>query len=350
MKKVGIVTLTGNNNYGNRLQNYALSKKINEKGYKTYTLWFNCNPIKYKMKDYLKIILAPICKNYRRYSNFAKFTNKYIKNMYIRNVANVKEEFYKFVTGSDQVWNYNFKSFNEDMLLTFSKNEKNIAYSASFGVEEIENNYKQLFKNGLNNIKYISVREEKGKELVKSVTDRDDVEVLLDPTMLLDAKQWNELAKKNIKLKKNKYILNYFLGDLSEKRRVEIEKFAIENDCEIINLLDKNGEYYNCGPSEFLYLEENAYLICTDSFHSSVFAILFNRPFVVFDREDNIKNMNSRIETLLSKFKLNDRKYSGRISADNIKCDYQEAYKILEIERRKANDFLERALKTEEIN
>ena len=68
-------------------------------------------------------------------------------------------------------------------------------------------------------------------------------------------------------LKNDKYILNYFLGELSEQRKNEIERIAKENDCEIINILDKNGPYYETGPSEFLYLEQNAFLICTDSFH-----------------------------------------------------------------------------------
>ena len=123
----------------------------------------------------------------------------------------------------------------------------------------------------------------------------------------------NHKKKKNIKnflqkTKKPKYILNYFLGNLSPKRRKEIERVAKENNCEIINILDKNDPLYVSGPSEFLYLEKNAFLICTDSFHSSVFAILYNRPFVVFDREEKgIENMGSRIDTLINKFKMNNR-------------------------------------------
>ena len=92
-----------------------------------------------------------------------------------------------------------------------------------------------------------------------------------------------------------------------------------------------------------MYLEKNAFLICTDSFHSCIFAILFNTPFLVFDREDNNVSMNSRIETLLNKFKLDDRKFTGKITYQNLKKDYIEAYKILEIEKKKSYEFLKNA-------
>ena len=132
---------------------------------------------------------------------------------------------------------------------------------------------------------------------------------------------------------------------MSEKRKKEIERIAKENNCEIINMLDKNSPFYQTGPSEFLYLEKNAFLICTDSFHSSVFAILYNRPFVVFDREDANVKMNSRLDTLLKKFKLENRWYEDKITEEQLQVDYKESYMILEGERKKAKEFLENAIK-----
>ena len=100
----------------------------------------------------------------------------------------------------------------------------------------------------------------------------------------------------------------------------EIRRVAKENNCEVINILDKDSVFYECGPSEFLYLEKHAFLICTDSFHSSVFAILYNRPFIVFDREEeNVGNMNSRLETLISKLELKNRKYKQLDQKEAIK-------------------------------
>ena len=112
-------------------------------------------------------------------------------------------------------------------------------------------------------------------------------------------------------------------------------RIAKENGCEVINVLDKNSPFYQTGPSEFLYLEKNAFLICTDSFHSSVFSILFNRPFIVFNREDINKSMNSRIDTLINKFELKNRQFENRITKENLHQDYTKAYEILEKEREK---------------
>ncbi len=101
------------------------------------------------------------------------------------------------------------------------------------------------------------------------------------------------------------------------------------------------------GPEEFVYLEKNAFLICTDSFHSCVFSIIFNRPFVVFNRIGTKKSMNSRIETLLKKFKIDNRMFTGKITEENLRYDYTETYKILEKEREKSRKFLEKALDIE---
>lgn len=77
--------------------------------------------------------------------------------------------------------------------------------------------------------------------------------------MLLTADEWDKVSRKPKMLKIDKFILNYFLGELSEKRKEEIQRIADENDCEVINILDKNSPFYECGPSEFLYLEKHAF-------------------------------------------------------------------------------------------
>ena len=108
------------------------------------------------------------------------------------------------------------------------------------------------------------------------------------------------------------------------------------------------SEAYTYGPAEFLYLEEKAELICTDSFHSSVFAFMFNKPFIIFERKSGKVNMSSRIDTLLSTFHLINRRYNGiSITKENLEHDYTEAYKILEKERKKSEDFLKKALDIE---
>lgn len=348
--KIGIITIIDKNNYGNRLQNYALSKVLSRYGivntiinYPEYDFPFPKNYIKrllFKLHILKKILKKEL--TLTRINNFSKFNNN------ISFVSKNKSlEYDYFVVGSDQVWNPYYRLTNMDVLKGYEKN-KCISYAASFGISEIKDKDAQdKIKNEIGKFKNLSVREEKGKEIIKDICDREDVEVNIDPTMLLTQEEWDAVSKKPQMLKTDKFILNYFLGELSESRKKEIEKIAQDNGCEIINILDSNSPYFGCGPSEFLYLEKNAFLICTDSFHSSVFAILYNRPFVIFDREEQgVASMNSRLDTLINKFKLKNRKYNEKsITKENLEHDYTEAYKILEKEREKSKNFLNQSIK-----
>lgn len=353
--KIGILTIIDNNNYGNRLQNYATNYVLNDlsNDFEVSTFINNVDfnskkrCIEKTVKKYIKKLIYKKRKDdkSKRYSNFCEF-NKNIKfaNEKINAFSRVKSYDYVIV-GSDQVWNPTFYRLTTEVdLLGFVSQEKRIAFSASFGVDTIPDKIKSRVGKALKSFKAVSVRENAGKKIVEEVSGRKDVEILVDPTMLLPGEEWDKVSKKPNMLKSKKYILNYFLGNLSDKRQNEIKRFAEKNDCEIINILDKKSPFYECGPSEFLYLEKNAFLICTDSFHSSVFAILYGVPFLVFEREDSMANMNSRLDTLLKKFKLDNRRYTGKITNEDLKCDYSEAYDILEKERIKSIKFLKRAL------
>lgn len=345
---IGIVTIIDNNNFGNRLQNYALHKRLRRIGH-TKTIkneaFSNCKK-NYILRQIKNInFKGSYSENYSRKKNFGDFNSLFEFSKKKITAFSKDKDFDFIVVGSDQVWNPNFGRMRDVDLLVFAKPEKRISYAASFGINEIPENLKENVSKELKKFKAISVREDRGKEIVEELTGRKDIEVLVDPTMLLTSEEWDKVSKKPTMLKTDKYILNYFLGDLSEERKNEIERIAKENNCEIINILDKNSPFYECGPSEFLYLEKNAFLICTDSFHSSVFAILYNRPFIIFDREQkNLVSMNSRLETLIKKFKLKDRKFEGKITKKNLNHDYTEAYKILEEERKKSDKFLKKAL------
>lgn len=344
--KIGIVTIIDNFNYGNRLQNYAVQKILNK--YRPITIDNDINYFYLLLRKLKRLKIYVDSKNERkRYKNFCLFNRNifFSRRLYSTKRTSKTLNTYDFlIVGSDQVWNPNFGRLSDLDLLKYVDLDKRIAFSASFGVNDIPYDMKEKVGVELKKFSSISVREERGKEIVEELTGRKDVEVLVDPTMLLTADEWDKVSKKPKMLKSKKYILNYFLGDLSSDRKNEIERVAKENNCEIINLLDKNSSFYQCGPSEFLYLEKNAFLICTDSFHSCVFAILYNRPFIIFDREDNLVSMNSRIETLINKFKLKNRNFTGKITKDNLKCNYTETYKILNVERKKANKFINNVL------
>lgn len=347
--KIALITIVDNNNYGNRLQNYAIQNFLSSRlEISTDTMLnetFSNSKFLYLIRNLKNINFGGTYSNVKlRKLNFEKF-NSNLNFSFSRINPFRKLHGYEFaMCGSDQVWNPYLGRLRDVDLLCFVKPYKKIAFSASFGVNDIPDKMKKKVGKSLKKFKAISVREEAGKKIVEELTGRTDVEVLIDPTMLLTADEWDKVSKKPTMLKNDKYILNYFLGNLSDERRNEINRVAKENNCEVINILDKESPFYECGPSEFLYLEKNAFLICTDSFHSSVFGILYNTPFLVFEREDNNASMNSRLDTLLSKFKLEDRRYKGKITKKDLKCDYKEAYNILDKERIKSMNFLKKAL------
>ena len=184
-----------------------------------------------------------------------------------------------FIVGSDQVWNPHWVN-SSDVFLEFANSDKRIAYSASFGIGELPKDKEAGFKKGLEGMKHISVRENAGAEIVKKLTGRE-VPVLLDPTLTLTKDQWDKIVSRPAWYRDEKYILVFFLSKLPELARVEIERIAKENNFKIVELMDEtNIDYYTSTPEEFLYLIKNAGLVYTDSFHCTVFSILFNTAFV----------------------------------------------------------------------
>lgn len=361
MKKVGIITINDNDNYGNRLQNYALQSKIKDLGFYVETVkndifFNNVENKKDRFIHFLRYLkkkgIFMIKCNKFRLINFNKFNKKIkfsSKMMTTKNCFQQQSNYDYFVVGSDQVWKPLYLRLSEIDLLFFTEHNKKISYAASFGIDSVTEKDEKKITKYLSDFKCISVREDSGKKIINKCIN-NDVEVLIDPVMLLNTSEWNKVIKKPKQYNGEKYILNYFLGNLSDSRKQEIDRIAKENNYKIINILDKNNPFYVSGPSEFLWLEKNAELICTDSFHSSVFALIYNRPFIIFNREQKgMNNMNSRIETLISKFDLKNRKYNGKeITAENLNHDYTESYRILEKEKEKAIRFLKKALDIEE--
>ena len=346
MKKAGIITLFGEYNFGNRLQNYAVQEVLKKHDLDVKT-------IKYiGLHD--DVARSETEKDISRLNKFKKFNeNIAFADEIIYRELDVRKDFHEdfdyFVIGSDQIWNYTFDTiFSDKAYAAFAPKYKKISLSASFGVnylpEEGSEDYR-ISKAGVEDMKAISVRENAGIELVKQLSGRDDAIVLLDPTMMLTAEEWEKVMKKPDSLKTDKFIVKSFLGNSSDKAMQELKRVAEENDCEIIDISDKNSPYYDMGPAEFLYLEKNAFLVATDSFHACAFSILFNTPFVVFKRDDNVlQSMHSRIETILGKFSMEYRIFEDEITDMILNGDFSHTAAILEEERNKAKRFLEEAL------
>ncbi len=336
--KATIITLNGYKNYGNRLQNLALSEVYKKKGCLVKTKW-DCN-IKSKIKNLIKCFLFFIPK-YKRFSKFYHFSKKYIKE-----TTNFNDTDFVII-GSDQVWNP-LDALKRHELLGIGISCPIVAYSASFGVSNIKAEYKDLYKKGFSNISKVSVREEIGKKIFDDILLGKKPVVTIDPTLLLSSKDWDDflIIPKKIN-SKNKYILKYFLGGLSNELESQIKKFARDNKYTIIDILDKKDLFYSSGPGEFLYLIKYSSIILTDSFHASVFSFIYNKPFIIYDRRvDSNGSMSSRLDTFISTFDLEDRKYiKDKNIVDYMIYDYTKSYKKLEKTRKMSNEFIDNSLK-----
>ena len=354
MKQIAIITLHSiEPNYGNCLQNYAVQTVFNSLGFDATTELYR-NKYFYK-KDIFKILILKLSfgmvpragERYNSYCKklfFQKFYDKYIKSFTHRKVTEISDKYDFFSVGSDQVWNYKWYK-NDDcsrFLLSFVDSPNKISFSPSFGVESIDENWQEVYTNELSKFKAISVREKAGAEIIKRLTGRD-APVIVDPTMLLTKADWNRISKKPKGVEGNGYILTYFLSPMSDKARETLEN--VSKGFKVYKLNDcKDTIVGKSGPCEFIWLFEHAKLILTDSFHACVFSFLFGKPFIVFDRNWNGLNMNSRIETLLHTFHL-ERKYANSgLENDIWEQDYTEGYKQLEIEKKKAIKYLKEAL------
>lgn len=337
MKKIGIVTIYDLSNYGNRLQNYAV-KKVLRNIYDGAVKEISAVNHYLLLKNLIQYRKAS-CKRMLKFYRFSASSRD------IEYLCDYNDNEYDYIIcGSDQLWNP-YWTDNKFTFATFASKEKRIAYAASFGVSNIPEKKKNQYIKCLSEMKAISVREEAGAKIVKDLTGCD-VEVLIDPTLMLDQSDWISVARKPKHFWKKNYIMTYFLGEIASEYRNYISKIAEEMECDIVNLEKENpNNYWNSvGPAEFIWLIEHCSLFFTDSFHGSIFSILMEVPFVVFERKSNIGSMSSRIDTLLKKFQLEDRKYNNESIKKILDVNYSHIPMILEEERKKTYDFLKAAI------
>lgn len=367
MKTIGIVTWFHHSNFGTALQVTALSNKIREFGY-------NVKVINY-IPDGLMVINEPVNTKYL-YMKYKKKFKEHFNDLYISEQKEIKfqeyinekldltklcktkselfdlnQEIDAFVCGSDQVWTP--LHFDTTYYLDFVDNGKKIAYAPSLGVSEIKNSsIKNTIREMLESFSYISVREEKGKEILKSLTNKS-CEVVLDPTLLMSCEEWKKILYNDVKISStNEYLLCYFLGDNKAYWSLA-EKYAKKHNLEIkvipvYNKDLKRGHEIleGIGPTEFFESISNANCIFTDSFHGMIFSIILKKQFYAFKRfnEKSKDSQNSRVHNLMNITGLQDRLYEKNMILHDKKINYDDVEKKLRIEREKSIKFLKNAL------
>lgn len=384
MKKIGIVTMVGVDNYGNLLQNYAVKKLIEDSGFKAVTLnnniieYVKVNEVKTKDKlkpsyilNYIKVVLFKKfgCKNskdftpqgvlsrifsFKKYS--AKKRNRIKKLSAFRNeflpfdsaVVNTEafhqEEYFAFVCGSDVVWHPTFHHDKSNDFLAFAPKHKRIALAPSFGVSRIPEGRIADYKKWIEGIEHLSVRENTGAQIIKELTDRD-AKVLSDPTLSVDVESWRDIQQAPKDKPEEDFVFCYFLGNRTKSYEKFIIQYAKEHHCKIINVLDAADlDHYDVGLGEFLWFIDNAKAVFTDSFHGVVFSAIFHSPFVAFKRVERGLELFSRISSFLSDIKLENRVYP-LISFEEIgNIDFDFSDEVIEKKRLLTKDFLSNAI------
>lgn len=367
-KKVGIITLHRVVNYGSVLQTYALQEKIKELEYTTevidyyperLTLIGMLKRIKNKgekfkksffIRNIARIVVFP---SYLiRFHVFFSFLRKHInmtKKTYKTHEEMRKEKFdYDiYCTGSDQVWNSGWnEKFDYPYYLDFAPDDKKkISYAASFGKSELDNNEIELTKKFLSRYDSISVRELSGVKIVENLGIKNSVNVL-DPTLLLNGDEWRKISSNRFKnedyilvynLNRNKNIDDY-AKNLSKKTGLKIKFLSYQ-----LHEFYKKGKIY-CNPKveDFLALIDNAKYVITDSFHATAFSVNFNTQFIIVYP----KKYGTRLQSILKLLNLENRVAKDKFDLSVIeeKINYNDVNKIIDAERKKSLNWLEKAL------
>lgn len=366
MKKVGILTFHGSHNYGSVLQSYASAITLSKLGYnpEIINLRNHAQLDAYKIfhtgesaiRRFFKILIYRQLK-----SRFNKFEN------FITNVLPISSKEYNdgkelkisqldydiYYTGSDQIWNPACQDFEPAYYLDFVNHKRpTIAYAPSLGKGDFDNSDKKLIKRLLDNVDYLSCREETGSKLIEKLSGKKTIQVC-DPVFLPTKNEWSDFAISP--KRKRPYILVYFLeNNHGDKSNLELLKKRTGYDVILLN--EYLREYLNphiklkldASPQEFLGLIQNAELIYTNSFHATAFSVIFNKPFytAIAKTEDVTNNNDSRKIDFLKSVGLENRLVKSVNDIDlNKKINYQSVNEKLSALREKSLDYLKNALK-----
>lgn len=352
--KIALLTFIYSYNPGTTLQAFALQKAVESLQPDIHCFILRQFHAKKGIPLFLK---RPSWKTFKGYvfvtgsrKAHLRFAEKYnhfypSKPIYKSDLFNIQDEFDKIMVGSDQVWNPEYcKERPMRYLLDFvSNNEKKVSYGSSFGIKEVPEDIKQDYIDYLGKFKYLSVREEGGAKVIYDLLKRD-VPIVLDPTLLLNKREWEKLAKLP---KEENFIFLYEV--MHRPEAVDFaRKLSKETGLKIVHKqvydyeLNNNSRYWFMTPEEWMGYILKAKYVVTTSFHGTAFSINFNKQFFVLPRPTT----SSRVDHLLSLFGLESRKIditkvSNGLNVEGISdIDYSKVNLLLEQERHKSKDYL----------
>lgn len=356
--RAGIITFHCSYNYGSMLQAYAMSKTLENLGCDTKIINYVSGDFEqykvfriryYKHPRYFLEDLRYFRKNMKRRRSFEAFKKKYFKmtpSKYtrIKQMRRLNDQFDVFVCGSDQIWNAACTGgLDPVFFLQFAdSNKRRIAYAPSLAQRTIDVDTQLKMKQYLQGMYAVSVREESTLELVRSLTDLQ-VETVLDPTLLLKASDYEGMISKKTN---DAYIFLYMLESYDAEMVNYANKLAEEHSLNVvyvsrdtIELFGNKGNVYGASPEDFLGFIRDARYIVTNSFHATVFSVLFRKQFMTFKTQHSY----ARMVDFLNSLGLEDRIYADGNDI-NKQIAFEPAEKKLDQMRVRCMEYLERAL------
>ena len=359
--KIGILTVPFNNNYGGFLQAFALKRVLESMGYKVF--FINRRPnrvvtLRSKLGDILKglHLLEDKQKKLSKYTDrFQKkylfpYTKKYYSSQELKKC--VKYKFDAVIVGSDQVWRYRyFNDWIDDFFCNFLEgtNIPHFSYAASMGTDAMD--YTQdkieICSSLLKGFKAISVREESSVKLLKEFFGIDNAQVVLDPTFLIDRQAYVDLFQDKYIKPENPYIFTYVLDD-SQEIKQSIEEFSRQKNMPVVNIKAQTGNINEIDVIEpvekWLSAIYYADYVITDSFHGTVFSLIFNKQFVVYG---NVQRGMSRMQDTLNRVGLQNRLITSRPAVGTLleqEIDWVSVNKQINIYKESSMAFLKSSL------
>ena len=363
--KIGTVTWISYYNLGTYLQAYALQRVVISLGYTNEIIsdskyvHSQTQSLLRKFRRSLQELVSSdrakfsksIQKSHYQFEDF--MANHLIVNKKWQTFDELNKTYDIFLCGSDQIWSP-ILPLNPFYYLGFCHRRK-IAYAPSIGVGYFPETRKKQVKGYIDSFNFLSVREAVGKKLLESFIDKP-ISVVLDPTLLLDQSEWQKLRTKNVITKKN--ILCYFLT-FNKKYIEKIKEFSKKQNL-LLSIVITDYRFLRyadiplfIGPSEFLAEIEDATYVITDSFHGTVFSVIFKKKFLTVERfpENTSNNQNSRIHNILHQLGLVNHliKY-GMLNLEEKfphPFNFEETSKKLSLLKRESLDYLQKALNHE---
>lgn len=366
--KIGIITWFNGGNYGTNLQAIALQSYLRSNGYSVELIDFEIDVQRKEKRTLLAKILSQPLKYATKYAEKKYYTQ--IQTRYNRMASEVREncmftkvvmneqdyidtcnQFDVLICGSDQIWNPNW--YHRFYYADYDQiKAKRISYAPSLGVNVLREEQKEDLARSLSKFDAISVREYRGANLIKPLV-KSKPKVVVDPTLLLTAKAWDELFSIET-LPGEKYILSMFLTD-NHSHWCAARAFAKSKSMKHIVIPYCGFSYFqnaeikaDASVRDFLKLIRGAEYVLTDSFHVTVFSLIYKRQFYTFERfvENEFTSQNERIRNILEISSCQERLilYGTKKIEEKEDIDYMVTGRCLTDEIERSKQFLSQAL------